>query len=101
MPDSQAFTFVTQELERLSNMTRDEARGTVRLALRDAGFSASTVRVSELRVVLEKVLPRELASRRITGGEAVCAQIGLRLHTVQDTPAAETPEAVFGRLGTS
>jgi hypothetical protein len=101
MADSAAFAFVTQELERLTRMTRDEARGTVRIALRGSGLAASAVRVHELQVVLEKVLPRELASRRIEGSEDLCAEIRSRLGTVRDEAPAETPEAVFQRLGGS
>src|SRR5215468_3351896 len=68
MADSPAFVFVCEELERLTKLTRDEARGTVWLALRDAGFTASAVGPREMKVVLERLMPRELASRRRAGG---------------------------------
>lgn len=99
MADSLVFAFAAQELERLTKMTTAEARGTMRLALRDAGFSAGAVRSHELRVVLEKLMPRELASRRIADGEAVCREIVRRLDEVREAATGDTPDAVFGRLG--
>lgn len=98
MAESAAFTLACEELERLTPLTRDEARGTVRLALRDAGFSASGVGASEMKVVFERLMPRELASRRIEGGEELCAEIGQRVGELRETCAA-TPEVVFSRLG--
>jgi hypothetical protein len=44
MAESKAFDFVCSELERRTSMTRLEARGTVRIALKDAGLAADTVR---------------------------------------------------------
>ena len=99
MADSPAFTFACSELERLTRLTRDEARGTVRLALRDAGFSASAVGGSEMKVVFERLMPKELASRRIDGGEQLCAEIGRRVGELREDARRESPEAVFGRLG--
>jgi hypothetical protein len=99
MADSPAFALASQELERLTKMTSTEARGTMRLALRDAGFSAGAVRAHELRVVLEKLMPRELASRRIADGDAICREIAERLAQVHEDESGDTPDAVFGRLG--
>jgi hypothetical protein len=99
MADSPAFALASQELERLTKMTSAEARGTMRLALRDAGFSASAVRSHELRVVLEKVMPHELAVRRIADGDAVCREIARSLAQVNDAGAGDSADAVFGRLG--
>ena len=99
MADSPAFAFACGELERLTTFTREEARGTVRLALREAGFSASAVGAREMQVVFQRLMPKELASRRVPDGEKLCAEIGLRVGALQDHARAETPEAVFGRLG--
>ncbi len=99
MADSAAFAFACEELERLTNLTREEARGTVRLALRDAGFSASSVRALEMKAVFERLMPKELASRRIEDGEKLCAEIGSRVGELRDGARGETPEMVFVRLG--
>ena len=63
MADSRSFEFVCGELERLTKMTRLEARGTVRLALKEAGLSADAVLPLEMQVVLQKLMPKELAAR--------------------------------------
>jgi len=99
MADSPVFAFAAQQLEQLTKMTTAEARGTLRLALRDAGFSASAVRAHELRVVLEKLMPHELASRRIADGDAVCREIAQHLDEARDTAAVDSADAVFARLG--
>jgi hypothetical protein len=99
MADSAAFAFACGELERLTKLTREEARGTVRLALRDAGFSASAIGAREMKVVFERLMPKELASRRIEGGDQLCAEIGQRVGELREATPAATPEAVFGRLG--
>jgi hypothetical protein len=99
MADSPVFAFAAQELERLTKMTIAEARGTLRLALRDAGFSASAVRAPELRVVLEKLMPNELASRRIADGDAVCREIAQHVEEWRGAAAVDSADAVFARLG--
>jgi hypothetical protein len=99
MADSPAFSFACGELERLTQWTREQARGTVRLALREAGLSASAVRAREMQVVFERLMPKELASRRVENGEQLCADIGQRVGAVQDDARVDTPDAVFARLG--
>jgi hypothetical protein len=98
MADSAAFEFTCSELERLSQLSRLEARGTVRLALKEAGFAAGEVRPKEMLVVLAKLMPTELVSRGIAAAEDVCKQISAGLARLKDEPTAATPEAVFSRL---
>ena len=101
MADSPAFVFACGELERLTKLTREEARGTVRLALRDAGFSASAVGAAEMTVVFERLMPKELAARRIEGGDELCAEIGERVGQLCEDAPGQTPESVFARLAGS
>ena len=98
MADSPAFAFACDELERLTKLTREEARGTVRLALRDAGFTATAVGAREMKVVFERLMPKELASRRIEGGDQLCAEIGERVGELREDARPDTPERVFARL---
>lgn len=98
MADSRAFDFVCAEIERLTKMTRLEARGTVRLALKDAGLAPDSVRALEMQVVLQKLMPKELTARGIGSGEELCRQISAGVASLRDEVAAETPEAIFGRL---
>jgi hypothetical protein len=96
--DSAAFDFVCNELERLTQLSRLEARGTVRLALKEAGL-ATDVRPREMQVVLERVLPRELNARGVTTGEQLCRDVAAGvLRLADDRPASNTPDAIFSRL---
>lgn len=100
MPESAVFEFVCAEIEQRTALGRLEARGTVRLALKEAGLAPNTVSVREMQVVLDRVLPGALASRGIESGAAVCSDIRAGAARLQDAGAsAETPEAIFGRLG--
>jgi len=99
MAEASAFDLVCGEIERATPLSQLEARGTVRLALKQAGFDARGVAPHELAVVVRKLLPRELELRGVAGGEALCQRIATSL--AADAPAArrETPEDVFRRLG--
>jgi len=99
MSDSEAFDFVCDQLEQGSSLDRLAARGTVRLALKQAGLEARSVSPDEMGVVVEKLLPKELATRGIEGGEALCAKLKQGLGSLAPGRAAESPDAVFRRLG--
>jgi hypothetical protein len=99
MADSKAFTRLCEELEGSSSLDRLEARGTVRLALKRAGLEPASVTASQLVVVVQKILPGELAARGVEGADSLCAQLETVLKTMPDEAGAESPEAVFTRLG--
>lgn len=99
MADAQAFDLVCEQLERTTDLDRLAARGTVRIALKQAGLEAGSVAPDQMRVVLEKVLPGELASRGIPDADAVCAAIQGGLSALDVGSSAETPDAIFKRLG--
>jgi hypothetical protein len=98
MAESKAFDFVCSEIERRTSMTRLEARGTVRIALKDAGLAPDSVRGPEMQVVLQRLMPKELTSRGVASAEEVCRAIGAAMAGVREDAASETPEAIFGRL---
>jgi hypothetical protein len=99
MSDSTSFEFACSELERATSLERLEARGTVRLALKEAGLEAHSVTPDQMAAVMTKVLPKELASRGVEDGESTCASIAAALSDLPDEEVADTPEAVFHRLG--
>jgi len=100
MAEAEAFDFVCRELEERTSFDRLEARGTVRLALKQAGLDAGGVTPDEMGVVLERVLPAELKSRGVEDPESVCRAIAPGLGGLAtDGAAADTPDAVFRRLG--
>lgn len=101
MADSTAFDFVCDRLEEGSPLDRLAVRGTVRIALKQAGLEARSATPDQLSVVVEKVLPAELASRGVEGHEDLCAAIRTGLESLSPGAQAETPDAVFERLGGS
>ena len=99
MSDSAVYEFVSGELESRTSLDRLESRGTVRLALKEAGLDPRTVSSDQMQVVLAKVLPGELEARGVTDAQAVCASIQSGLPSVGQSPKGDTPEAIFSRLG--
>jgi hypothetical protein len=82
------FDWMAEQLEQLSSLNRREARGTIRLALKQAGLEPGSVTPDQMKVVLHKVLAGELTSRGIDDAEALCAGAG-----------GDRPEDIFQRLG--
>jgi hypothetical protein len=99
MADAPAFDWVCSELERRTSLDRLEARGTVRLALKQAGLDSRSLSPDQMRVVLEKVMPKELASRGVQDAEGVCRALASGVSGVASAAGgAESPEDVFRRL---
>jgi hypothetical protein len=99
MAESQAFTIACEQLEQATNLERIEARGTIRLALKEAGLDAASVSGSQLTVVVEKILPRELEARGVADTASVCSTIKSALASAPDTDGpGNSPEDVFSRL---
>jgi hypothetical protein len=100
MASSTAFEWICRALENLTSLDRLEARGTVRIALKQAGLEATSVTGEQLAVVLTRVLPGELTRRGVEAAESICQQIAAGLDRVPAAPSrGDTPEAVFARLG--
>lgn len=97
MADSEAFSVLCDALETASSLDRLEARGTVRLALKQAGLEARGVTASQLGVVVDKILPAELKARGVEND--ICPQLRTALAGVANSSASDSPEAVFSRLG--
>jgi len=99
MADSAVFECVCDVLERSSSLDRLESRGTVRLALKQAGLDARSVTASQMTVVLEKVLPEELTSRGVGDIDSLVTRIVSALACVEAGAQQDSPESVFARLG--
>jgi hypothetical protein len=99
MADSAAFECVCLALERATQLSRIQARGTVRLALKKAGLDAAFVDCGGMRVVLQRVMPKELAARSVADAERVCEGLVLALDAADlGSSARPTPDDVFSRL---
>lgn len=101
MSQSSAFRMVSEGIERRTALDRLQSRGTLRIALRQAGLQAKSVSATEMAVVLERILPTELESRGVAKPEALCAALAACLHELEADPQAESPDQVFERLGGS
>jgi hypothetical protein len=99
--DAPAFALVCSHLETTTGLDRPAARGTVRLALKEAGLDAETVSPAQMSVVVQKLLPRELRSLRISDVEGHCTALLARLKRLAmgDATGGDGPQAVFQRLG--
>lgn len=104
MADAVTFEWLCAELEQASSLDRLETRGTVRLALKQAGLQAASVTADQMQVVVAKVLPSELESRGIEDAPAICQALQSGLRRLAADPATsagmpERPDDVFRRLG--
>jgi hypothetical protein len=101
MAELTAFDHVCEKLEQLTAFSRLEARGTIRIALKEAGLDPASVRAAELLVVAQRVLPKELAARGVADAESICERLRSGLSGFEDSAGGDTPESVFARLGSS
>lgn len=98
MADGPAFLALCDALESSTSLDRLESRGTVRLALKQAGLDPAGASPAQLAVVVEKVLPAELESRGVDPG--ITASLARMLNGMTDpsTTSVESPEEVFSRI---
>ena len=99
MAESPVFERICDVFERSSSLDRLESRGTVRLALKEAGLGANDVTASQMLVVLEKILPQALKARGVDDVESLLGQAAGALSHVDVGAQPDSPESVFERLG--
>ncbi len=98
------FEFVSEELEKRSDLENLEARGTIRLALKSSGLTAREVTRKQMVVVIDQVMPRELRVRGVENPEAVCGELSQAVKGFEaegGESASTSPEDVFRRLSRS
>lgn len=71
-------------------------RGTIRLALKQAGLPPDEVSAKELRLVIERVLPALLRTRLVDEAPAVCQRLAAEI--TQQTFRDSQREDRFGKL---
>ena len=99
MADSPAFDLVADELAQATDLARMEARGALRIVLKQALFDSRSVSVAQMELVVERLLPEHLRCYGVPDADAVCAALAQRLK--QHSPAAgapQTPDEIFSRL---
>lgn len=102
MSDSRVFEWLSEQLEQKTALSRIEARGTIRLVLKDAGLDAATVTPAHLGVVITRLLPDALTKRRVTDAGKLCDALleDLRAYASELPAVADDPTYdVFRRIG--
>jgi len=95
------FDAVAEALEAGSSLDRLEARGTLRIALKNAGLESEGLTSTQMQVVLKRVLPAELDARGIDGAADLCETLVDFVDSIgdsEDVAATDTPEDVFRRV---
>jgi len=96
------FDLAAEKLEASTDMDRLAARGTLRIALKEAGLDPQTLRLPQLRAVFEKLMPRELEARGVGDPAAKCRAVmdDIALSASElDSDSSASPDDVFKRLG--
>ena len=99
MRESPAFELVAGELEKRTPLKRIEARGTLRLVLKQAGLEPRSATGAQMTVVLRKLMPKALERRTVDDAEHVCEQIAAVLERQAGLDGGESAYDHFRRLG--
>lgn len=100
--NSKLFDLAAERLEQRTSLDRLEARGTLRLALKEAGLEPRSLTLEQLEVVFERILPGELQTRGVDAAASICDAVMKEMAsapeaTVQDR--SSDVDEVFRRLG--
>jgi hypothetical protein len=99
---TEIFDLAAEQLERHTDLDRLEARGTLRLAVKEAGLDPKEISLRQIKVVFEKVMPRELEVRGIEAADTTCQTIMDEITRSAGPASANTGNSVddiFQRLG--
>ena len=98
------FDIAAEKLEASTDMDRLAARGTLRLALKEAGLDARKLTLPQLRAVFERLMPKELDARGVSDAAATCGAVIDEIAGSADAidiASSASPDDVFKRLGGS
>ena len=98
------FDLAAEKLEGATDMDRLAARGTLRIALKEAGLDPHKLTIPQLRAVFEKLMPKELDARGVSDAAKKCKatmdEIARSADAI-DIESSTSPDDVFKRLGGS
>lgn len=94
------FELAGRLLAEKSHLTGPQARGTIRLALKDAGLDPRQVASYELAVVFTRLMPKRLEAQGLTADQAeqVCQVINAVLAANDAVAAPVAAATMFDRL---
>ena len=96
------FDLAAEQLESHTDLDRLEARGTLRLAVKEAGLDPKDISLNQLKVVFGKVMPRELQVRGIEAAATTCKtimEVITRTADPTDAGTKDSADEIFHRLG--
>ena len=96
------FDCAAQKLEALTDLDRLQARGTLRIALKEAGLDTKDLSFIQLAAVFEKVMPHHLEARAVDDAGGICNAVLKEVRLLvasSDVPAINSTDEIFGRLG--
>jgi hypothetical protein len=96
------FDIAAERLEESTDMDRLAARGTLRLAVKEAGLDLQSLSLAQLRAVFEKLMPRELEARGASNAAAICTAVMNDVASIASTvdlTTSDSPDEIFKRLG--
>jgi len=101
MADSPAFIVVADQIEKFSELNRLQARGMIRLVLKEAGLKADSATAFQMMVVANKLLEAALKRNGMVGETAATIRENVvnALSTMGNADNGQNePEAMFSRL---
>lgn len=96
------FDLAAEKLEDGTDLDRLAARGTLRLALKEAGLDADHVTIPQLQVVFERLMPKELTARGVDDATSTCKLVMFDITDAAGTMGLATPRSpdeILERLG--
>lgn len=79
MADSGLFEKACAALEGATQLSQSEARGTLRIALKEAGYDAASVNRPQLLAVIFYSLPQELVALGLGDAQKICDDLASQL----------------------
>jgi len=98
------FDIAAERLEETCDMDRLAVRGTLRIALKEAGLDAQNLTLPQLQAVFEKLMPKELEARGVSDAVATCKAVMndvVSAASTADLATSNSPDEIFKRLGGS
>ena len=95
------FEWAAAELERLTQLDQLQARGTIRLVVKEAGLTVDALTLRRWRVVATKLLPRALTAGGVADPQAVSAalcEVPAAVEQAAENAFDKSPDAILRRL---
>jgi hypothetical protein len=101
MADGTLFEAVADAIQGPAGMDVLATRGTLRLPLKSAGLDPKSVTPTQMRVVIERLLRKDLERRGVTGARGICDTLVETVRCAEGTASeagASSPEEIFRRM---